>query len=229
MKYIHHLLTFVVLMLIFAAPAQADVKTKVCEDRDQDGRFGIVQYTIRQPVTKPAIVQPNIGTYNSCLTRKNQLAQCNGNALCTCEDWNNDGRFGVVKNIFPKKSASVLRANIGNYYSCVSYKNTNTRDTADSYHVCEDRDQDGRFGLLKYLLHERMAKPSVIVPNHGNYYSCTTRKNSLNQCKGNNLCSCEDWDKDGRFGVVKYPGVRVGGGRVLSPNVGTYNQCLSGL
>ncbi len=49
-------------------------------------------------------------------------SKCNqsGNA-CTCEDWDKDGRFGVVlyKGV---GSPKVLKANKGHYYDCTAYK-----------------------------------------------------------------------------------------------------------
>ena len=36
-----------------------------------------------------------------------------------------------------------------------------------------------------------------------------------------NSCTCEDWDKDGRYGVV------LNGKTVLAPNVGSHHQCMS--
>ena len=93
---------------------------------------------------------------------------------CTCEDWNKDGLYGVVKN------GEILSANYGPYPKCMDY--------ARSLSQCR-------------------ATPAV------------------SQAKppptSKNVCTCEDWDRDGRYGVV------LNGKTVLSPNVGTYDRCMS--
>jgi len=94
--------------------------------------------------------------------------------LCTCEDWNRDGLYGVVLN------GQILSANYGPYPKCMEY--------ARSLSQCR-------------------STPPVSKP----------RK----PVAPRNACTCEDWDRDGRYGVV------LNGKTVLAPNVGSYDQCMS--
>ncbi len=219
-----------ILLLVMASfvnsAIYADVTIKSCEDWDKDGRFGIVAHTLATPPLKPYVIKGNVGTYASCLSEKSKIHQCKGKStLCTCEDWDKDGRFGIVKNLNEKISTVVVKGNTGNYYQCVSkkrkYKNTSTK-----YYACEDWDKDGRFGIVQYNLRDKLPKPTVIKSNYGNYYKCTEHKSSIGVCKAPSLCTCEDWNKDGRFGIVKYKGVKKQT-KVLQSNIGTYASCLS--
>ena len=90
--------------------------------------------------------------------------------LCTCEDWNNDGKYGVVLN-----GTTVLQPNYGTYSECKKLMKTLTS--------CIGSNQ-----------------PSAKKPTK-------------------NTCTCEDWNKDGSFGVVLK-------GKVLRPNYGTYAKCM---
>ena len=94
--------------------------------------------------------------------------------LCTCEDWNRDGLYGVVLK------GEILSANYGPYAKCMDY--------ARSLRQCRSIPQA-----------ERPRQPTA----------------------SGNSCTCEDWDKDGRYGVV------LNGKTVLAPNVGSHNQCMS--
>lgn len=217
---------FLIVLFLLSPIANADVKIKSCEDWDKDGRFGIVSHVLAPPPVKTKTIRANIGVYAACLSKSTRTPQCKGKStLCTCEDHDKDGRFGIVKHPNKKYSTRVVKSNIGNYYQCVSQK-SRYRNTSARYYSCEDWNKDGRFGIVQHNLKEKAPKPSILKSNHGNYYSCTAYKSSLSQCKGNSLCTCEDWNKDGRFGVVKYPGKKKGS-KVLKSNIGTYAQCLS--
>lgn len=219
-------LYFLVTAFLLSTVTNADVSIKSCEDWDKDGRFGIVSHRLATPPSRPIVIKGNVGRYASCLSKISRTRQCKGkNTLCTCEDWDKDGRFGIVKNSSKKISSKVLRGNIGNYYQCVSHKKK-YRNTATKYHSCEDWDKDGRFGLVRYRLKDKAPKGKVLKSNHGNYYKCSTYKSKLRACKSPALCTCEDWNKDGRFGVVKYQGKKVNS-KVLRSDVGPYARCLS--
>ena len=90
--------------------------------------------------------------------------------------------------------------------------------------TCEDRDQDGRFGVVRYTLDQYSSPAAVIRPNLGNYYTCRSRLKTDQGCKGNYTCSCEDWDGDGRFGIVRYQG-KVAESKIIRANIATYYEC----
>lgn len=90
--------------------------------------------------------------------------------------------------------------------------------------TCEDWNHDGSFGVV--------LNGSILHANYGPYSECLTYARSLNRCRIDKAppppkvtpkkgsCTCEDWDRDGRYGVV------LNGKTVLSPNVGSYEHCL---
>lgn len=136
---------------------------------------------------------------------------------CTCEDWDKDGRFGVVLN------GRVLKGNVGNYDECMRYARALDKCPAAEPAVpslkctCEDWDKDGRFGVV--------LNGNVLKSNVGNYKDCMRYAGTVDKCRVDQpavsslKCTCEDWDKDGRFGVVL-------NGRVLKGNVGNQQDCL---
>lgn len=92
--------------------------------------------------------------------------------------------------------------------------------------TCEDWNKDGLYGVV--------LNGKVLSANYGPYAKCMDYARSLSQCRSappvsqpekpptsKNVCTCEDWDRDGRYGVV------LNGKTVLSPNVGAYDRCMS--
>lgn len=104
-------------------------------------------------------------------------------SVCTCEDWDEDGRFGVVLyHTVNNNNMSVVKSNIGNYYQCISFKSgLDICSGKTNLCACEDWDKDGRFGVVLYNGLESK-KPTVLKPNMGNFYECTSFKSSLSQC-----------------------------------------------
>ncbi len=205
-----------------------------CEDWDKDGRYGVVLNSDG----KKSVLKSNRGDYNQCMEVLATLDQCQtapapdlNASPCTCEDWDKDGRYGVVFNSDGKKS--VLKSNRGDYSQCMAVlatldqcKPAPAPDLAGSICTCEDWDKDGRFGLVLYQA--RKERPKVLKSNVGDYYKCNAFKSNLDKCsQAGNLCACEDWDKDGRFGVVLYQGVGAEKPVVLKSNIGDYNECIS--
>lgn len=98
------------------------------------------------------------------------------------------------------------------------------RAPADLRCTCEDWDRDGRYGVV--------LSSKILAGNYGPYAKCMQYAQSLSQCRSaqpvakpktppppRNACTCEDWDRDGRFGVV------LNGKTVLAPNVGSVESC----
>ena len=104
-------------------------------------------------------------------------------SLCTCEDWDTNGSFGVV--LYQTTGApyrTVLEPNIGNYYQCLSsIASFGACGAAINLCACEDWDTDGRFGVVLYR-GMKNKKPKLLRPNVGNFYDCTAFKASLPQC-----------------------------------------------
>jgi hypothetical protein len=148
-----------------------------CEDRDQDGRFGVALY---QKASAP-VIKPNHGTYYQCTSFKSSLHECKRAAnYCACEDRDNDGRFGVV--LYAKPTDRVIKPNQGTYYHCTSMKTRLSEcNRAATFCACEDRDKDGRFGVVLYTGVDRN-KSKVLRPNQGTYYHCTSIKSGMPQC-----------------------------------------------
>jgi len=216
------------LATLLAAPAFANAdRLLICEDRDNDGRFGLVELTLTPAARDAEVMQANLGTYQTCTAAIAQQGACNGSALCACEDRDRDGRFGIVRHPYPTTGPTVLEANTGNYFTCrdrlAAYPARN-----DRYLTCEDYDNDGRFGVVSHALVVQTPTASVIQPNIGNYYACTQQAASTAQCQGNAYCGCVDADGDGRFGIVRVPS-RLASSRVTQPNIGAYGACFSNM
>ena len=87
---------------------------------------------------------------------------------------------------------------------------------------CEDQDGDGRYGIVHY---SRYGGSRVIAPNLGPLRRCERMMSRHAACheERRTSCSCEDWDGDGRFGVVLNG---PNGSEVLEPNIGPSRRCL---
>lgn len=147
-----------------------------------------------------------------------------GDLLCSCEDWNDDGKFGVVKN------GKIVHANYGTYGECLEYaasldlcKKTAEKSVSTTC-TCEDWNKDGDYGIVY--------SGKVLRANIGPYPECMKALMDTEQClekkdisksnksnKGNMICTCEDWNKDGMFGVVI-------GDKIISANYGPYEKCM---
>ena len=100
-----------------------------------------------------------------------------GGMLCSCEDWNRDGKFGVVIG------KEIITANYGPYQKCMEY--------ARALPVCQ-------------------AKKSPVR---------TPAKTAPPPKKLKMVCTCEDWNRDGSYGVVI-------GKKIISANYGPYDKCI---
>lgn len=147
---------------------------------------------------------------------------------CTCEDWDGDGRFGVVLN------GKAIASNIGSRAACQQHAAGLERCHAEepstprpeepgrNICTCEDWDEDGRFGVV--------LDGRAIASNVGSYSECMRRAATIDRCHrtdkheasppagAGTACSCADWDNDGRYGVVH-------DGKAIAPNVGTPAEC----
>jgi hypothetical protein len=93
-----------------------------CEDWNSNGSFGVVSYQ-KVGTVKRDIIDANIGRYDKCMSFKSTLSICN-QQVCTCEDWDKDGRFGAVVYFGLNKTRKLLKGDVGDYYDCVSYKSS---------------------------------------------------------------------------------------------------------
>ena len=93
-----------------------------CEDWNNNGSFGVVAYQATGNVTKK-IVKGDIGKYDACMSFKSSLNICTNN-VCTCEDWDKDGKFGAVVYFGVSKTRKVLDGDYSNYYDCIDYKSS---------------------------------------------------------------------------------------------------------
>lgn len=218
---------FVALVMCLAttAPSRADT-LMVCEDRDGDGRFGLVEVVLDPAPRDASVVRGNIGTYQSCVSAIGQHSACNGSStLCVCEDRDQDGRFGIVRHPYPTTGRNVIAGNIGNYFTCRNQL-SGYPTSADRYLSCDDYDNDGRYGVVAHQLVPQAAQAEVLQANYGNYYACTQQLSSYSQCQGSTYCGCVDANQDGRFGIVWVNSTLVST-RVVQGNIGNYGSCFS--
>lgn len=222
------LLTLIFLLLIATTTGTQAAETfKVCEDFDGDGRFGIVEHAIDPDKRQMQELARNVGNYSKCVSSLPFVTGCTENGdLCACEDHDYDGWFSVMSHPLKTNGSMVLRANIGTYTSCMSelYTLFTSPDVQD---VCEDRDNDGRFGIVRYALVQDGAWSVVLAPDQGNYQTCNSIRAGAGKCAFG-VCTCEDRNRDGRFGLVHYPG-RLVTTKVLRGNIGSYEQCVASI
>ena len=97
---------------------------------------------------------------------------------CTCEDWNYDGKFGVVLK------GKILKSNIGPYEVCMHYAATLSQCRAEDLRpdrppgtdcTCEDWNNDGKFGVV--------LKGKILKSNIGPYEVCMRYAATLSQCQ----------------------------------------------
>jgi len=125
MKKLFCLITLILALMFVSfstltARAGNELTYCTCEDWDKDGRFGAVLHKLK---IDKKVLKSNIGDYKQCAAHKSSLNRCNGKLdLCACEDWDKDGRFGIVLYKVKKKSPRVLKSNIGDYYKCNAFK-----------------------------------------------------------------------------------------------------------
>jgi len=106
---------------------------------------------------------------------------------CTCEDWDRDGRYGIV--IHENGRKKVLRSNDGSYDECQQAaadhpacrpRGGRPDDGGGRRHTvctCEDWDHDQRYGVIHYDNKRR-----VLRPNYGPYASGILYARGLPQC-----------------------------------------------
>ena len=104
--------------------------------------------------------------------------------VCTCEDWNNDGQYGVVIG------KEIIAANYGPYPKCIEY--------ARALPVCKASQN-----------HQSKQRANTEVANK-----------EKAPVKKTMVCTCEDWNKDGQYGVVI-------GKDIISANYGPYSDCMA--
>lgn len=222
------ILTYVVagyLLLLGAAHAQTTGFLH-CVDSEFDGRFELVQLEMAPSVLDPTVLYPNLASYSSCQRTLRTLGECTGQGdLCSCQDHDGDGRFGVVKYPRPATNRVVLQANVGNYQGCEA-RRRGVRDTGTQYHTCEDYDEDGRFGIVRHNV-APILQPAILArPDYGTYQDCTMFTRTFDGCRGDSLCLCVDDDDDGRFSIFIQPD-RYVGIDYLDPNAGNYPACFA--
>ncbi|MCI5208227.1 MAG: hypothetical protein D3910_05420 [Candidatus Electrothrix sp. ATG2] len=110
-------------LIALAGVAQAGTGVCTCEDRDNQGQFGLWLYKY---TAKKRVIKPNIGTWPQCRSAMNNTSQCNApNKLCACYDWDNQGQFGVtLYTAGIKKTGRLLRGNIGTYQQCMAVRSS---------------------------------------------------------------------------------------------------------
>jgi len=101
-------------------------------------------------------------------------SNCGGSGKCTCEDWDNDRLFGVVK------SGKVLRPNYGTYKQCMKLVSTmstcgSSGDNGTNYCTCADWDGNGVYGVVR--------GKKVLHGNYGTYNQCMQLAKSMSGCK----------------------------------------------
>lgn len=117
------------LLTLFSIPATVQAEKSInyctCEDWDKDGRFGAVVHKLK---INKKVLQSNIGDYGDCAYTKSGMSSCSGNInYCACEDWDKDGRFGVVLYEIKKYKPKVVKSNIGDFYKCTAFKSSSSR------------------------------------------------------------------------------------------------------
>ncbi|MGM0611822.1 MAG: hypothetical protein ACQES5_12185 [Thermodesulfobacteriota bacterium] len=120
--FLSSLILALILVTLTASTARAgnELTSCTCEDWDKDGRFGAVLHKFK---IDKKVLKSNIGDYKQCAAYKSSLSRCNGKIdFCACEDWDKDGRFGMVLYEVKKYSPRVLKSNIGDYYKCTAFK-----------------------------------------------------------------------------------------------------------
>lgn len=118
---------------------------------------------------------------NSSVGRKN--LQETG-MVCTCEDWNSDGQYGVVIG------KEIIAANYGPYPQCIEFARALPVCKASQNHPAKERTDTGTVPQKE----APVEKPMV--------------------------CTCEDWNKDGQYGVVI-------GKEIIAANYGPHADCMA--
>lgn len=92
---------------------------------------------------------------------------------------------------------------------------------------CEDRNYDGRYGIIRYSPHDRLDTGLTVASNLGTYGQCERIRTGYNSCnsRAQAIYTCEDQDRNGYFGVVKYDRF-ARRGVVIYGNYGTLHQCV---
>lgn len=196
-----------------------------CVDEDRDGRFSLNQIVHSPPAVDARVIMSNYGSYPRCRDTSRFLENCSDDSvLCACEDRDNDGRFGVVLRPGRLIRSNVVASNLGDYQQCRqrlrSYENTN-----DTYHTCDDYDNDGRFGIVQHWFDVQLEPATLAHNNYGPYQSCVEYAQSFRGCQRPGYCGCVDNDDDGRFSIYIMPGevVRV---NHFDHNLGNYQACF---
>jgi hypothetical protein len=143
------------------------------DETRQSWQDRVVKPFIKEATTQMEIdLRPRPGvdpsdTHRPVAARGQEGTAVSGNR-CTCEDWDDDGRYGVVLN------GRVLRGNVGSYGDCMGVANELKPCTAQC--TCEDWDDDGRYGVV--------LGGKVLRGNVGTYGECMRLANDLEQCGG---------------------------------------------
>jgi hypothetical protein len=129
MKKLLSLLSIALFLILITLPATVQAEKSInyctCEDWDNDGRFGAVAHKLE---INKKVLKSNIGDYGDCASTKSGMSSCSGNIkYCACEDWDKDGRFGVVLYEIKKYKPKVLKSNIGDFYKCTAFKSSSSR------------------------------------------------------------------------------------------------------
>ena len=171
-------------LLLFGAAHAQTTGFLHCIDAEFDGRFELVQLEMAPSVLDPTVIYPNLASHSSCQRTLRTLGGCTGQGdLCSCQDYDGDGRFGVVKYPRPATNRVVLQANIGNYQGCEA-RRREVRDTGTQYHTCEDYDEDGRFGIVRHNV-APILQPAILArPDYGTYQDCTMFTRTFDGCGG---------------------------------------------
>jgi hypothetical protein len=104
--------------------------------------------------------------------------------VCTCEDWNRDGQYGVVIG------KEIISANYGPYPKCIEF--------ARALPVCQATRSD----------HSKKSSETA------------AGKQAESLAEKPMICTCEDWNRDGQYGVVI-------GKKIISANYGPYTDCMA--
>lgn len=175
------------------------------------GRFPLVD-TYSALSAAGSAVKPGLQVW---LRKKNTDAYING-------DYEKGDRYHAFYSCLTWKSCDELKRIQRQDDKLKRTQRQDDRPNTKNSCTCEDWDKNGQYGVV-------LNGNTVLAPNVGSLWECNQYSETLGRCSGsiekkesggtNLICTCEDWDKDGRFGVVL-------NGRVLRSNVGTRGACL---
>lgn len=162
--------TLIATVVVFAYSGRAEATGCYCTDSDRDGRYGLVRV---DDYGKILVLAGDYGTRTACERLEARHVSCKTNSVnyCRCEDRDRDGRYGIVRYDY-YNSDVVLDADYGSARTCTDTAavHQNCGGRSPVYCRAEDRDRDGRFGVVRY---DEYGRDDVVLADFGSNRQAT--------------------------------------------------------